>query len=464
MTSTRIKSALILSAWSLVGLSALARADVFGIPGQPGAPGADGYVGAAGQNVSVVATGQEQSFNLRGQNGGNGANGQPGAHATACRQPPAVRADFFGAPGGNGGNGGNGGAGGNGGSITVYYTDLTALKQISIDSTPGVGGAPGYGAPGDDGCRCDVREWTVPVQVCHQVTPPAPAPVHSGAPAPTPTPTTVCNTEQERHVCQDGPHGDNGANFAGGASGQYGSATLIQSLTPLTPTNPNGNAQMGSLPAQMTLTADNWSTSTGAAALFAPNSVIQDTYAYWAGRKTVQTSVVWNASTPQSSCTSQAVMVQVNGSGQVSANIENTSVWAELAVSYANDGSATVSVNKAVPANQAAQLSASLSGNDSGLVDVLNDAAKVSNIVDTQVQAKVLTPGFLGIMTTRFNGQVPANLLSINDSQVIVEVGKLPGISAGDLKKGKKIKVQLTITRSLGGQSANQELDLEQKI
>jgi len=462
MTSTRIKSVLILSAWSLVSLSTLAHADVFGIPGAPGAPGADGYTGADGQNVSVVATGQAQVFSLRGQNGGNGANGQPGQHADACRQPPLVRTDFIGAPGGNGGNGGSGGAGGSGGNITVYYSDINALKQISIDSTPGTGGAPGYGAPGDDGCRCDVREWNVPVQVCHQVTPPAP--VHSGTPAPTPTPTTVCDTVQERHVCEDGRHGDNGANFAGGASGQYGSATLIQSLTPLTPTNPNGGAQMGSLPAQMTLTIDNFATATGAAALFAPGSVIQDTYSYWAGRKTVQTSVVWNASTPQSSCTSQSVDVQVNGSGQVSANIENTSVWAELAVSYASDGSATVSVNKAVPANQAAQLSAALSGSDSGLVDVLSDAAKVSTLVDTQVQAKVLTPGFLGVMTTRFNGVVPANLLSINDSQVIVEVGKLPGIAAGDLKKGKKIKVQLTITRSLGGQSANQELDLEQKI
>jgi hypothetical protein len=504
MKPTPFKSALILSAYTLMSLSTLARADVFGIPGAPGAAGSNGYSGANGQSVSVVASGQPQNFNLRGQDGGNGGNGQPGGHAQECRQPPPVRADFFGAPGGSGGNGGYGGNGGSGGSVTVYYSDIANLKQISVDATPGRGGNAGYGANGDNGCGCERHEWFVPVQVCHQENPPvhhdsfaqadtghgAPAPGHSNppapgpkpapapqpepkpvpqpqpapAPVPPPQPITVCETVPERHVCVDGRSGDNGSNFSGGSAGQYGSATLNQSLTPLTPTNPSASAQVGSLPSQTTLTTDNWASAPGAGALFAPGSQISDTYQYWAGRKTVQTSVVWNASTPQSSCTSQAIGVQVNGAGQVSANIENGTVWAQLSVNYAADGSATVSVDKAVPANEATQLAGSISGSDSGLVEVLNDAAKVSTLVDTQIQAKVSTPGFLGIMTSRFNGVVPANMLSVNDSSIVIDIGKLPGLPSGDIKKGKKVKIELTVTRSLGGQSANQQINIEQKI
>jgi hypothetical protein len=472
MKPTPFKSALILSACTLMSLSTVARADTFGIPGAPGAAGSNGYTGANGQSVSTVASGQAQNFNLRGQDGGNGGNGQPGGQAQECRQPPPVRTDFFGAPGGSGGSGGYGGYGGyggNGGSLTVYYSDIANLKLISVDATPGRGGNAGYGANGDNGCGCERREWFVPVQVCHQETPPpahqaAPAPGHSPAPTPTPQPTTVCDTVQERHVCVDGQAGGNGSNFSGGSAGQYGSATLIQSLTPLTPTNPSASAQVGSLPSQTTLTTDNWASAPGAGALFAPGSQISDTYQYWAGRKTVQTSVVWNASTPQSSCSSQAIAVQVNGAGQVSASIENGTVWAQLSVNYAADGSATVSVDKAVPANEATQLAGSISGSDSGLVEVLNDATKVSTLVDTQIQAKVSTPGFLGVMTSRFNGQVPANLLSINDSSIVIDIGKLPGLPSGDIKKGKKVKIELTVTRSLGGQSANQEIDIEQKI
>jgi hypothetical protein len=454
---------------SLLTLSAHAQADGFGVPGGNGVAGSGGFNGPDGQSLQVTATGQAQTLSMRGQDATNGSNGQGGANAMRCEQPENVRADLFGAPGGNGGDAGPGGSGGNGGTATVYYQDIQNLKLIAIDSSPGRGGIAGVPGYGGSSCECRFHHWQVPVQVCHEVPPPPaaapqPHPGPSASPQPQQPPQTVCTIVQEGHECRDGNPGDTGRAASNGPTGQFGSAVLIDNPGPLTPTQPSANIAVASFPAQVTLTTDTWATSAGAEQLFAPGSAISDTYRYWAGRKFVPVSLVWNARRPQTLFSTQEVQVATDGTGQVTSSLLTDGIWAEINTSYDPSGAVKVSVDKAVLASETTQLSGQIFGFGGGTIAKLTDAASVSDLVVTDVSAKVTSAGLFG--HTRFEGVVPANLVTITASDVTVQIAQLGDIMqnhSGDVAQGKHLKVDLTITRSLGGRSATQQVSIDKQ-
>jgi hypothetical protein len=414
-----------------------------------------------------------------------------------------MNADLFGASGGRGGDAGIGGAGGSGGSLTVYYTDIKSLKLIAVNAAPGFGGRSGIAGLGGAPCGCAQTVWEVPVRVCHEVqapVPPAPAPgpqpaphtgpggnpgngpgnagnnPHPGTPdphpapgpvvaPPPPPPQTVCEIIPQRHFCQNGAAGSNGNSYADGASGSLGTATLIQSAAPLTDTAPNASLQIGSFPQSVVLTLDRWATAQGAAQFFADGSRIADSYRYYAGRVTEPVSFVWNTSRPQANFVSQAILTSVDESGKVAANLANESVFADLSVSYDVNGAATVSVNKVALATEMNQLIAAsdaLQGRDQGLSVQLSDPANVSDFVNTEVYAVVKSDGVFN--HTRFDGNVPANLVLATANGLTIKVGQLAGIPSGDIKSGKKVKITLTITRGLGAKSLSQTIQIDGKI
>lgn len=265
----------------------------------------------------------------------------------------------------------------------------------------------------------------------------------------------------EDHDCHDGLFGQNGNGAPNGNVGQYGSLTLINSPGPLSPTNPSGSLSVGNLPVNATLTIDTWATTQGAGGLLAPGSQIQDSYTYYAGRRSVPVSLVWNASLPQSMFSGQEVNVTTDASGQITAGAASPSMWAELGITYDNSGAATISVNKAVQAAQATQLSAQIYGWGTGTIAQITDAANVNDIVNTSIHAKVISSGIFD--HTRYDADVPANYLVVTPANITVQIGKLPGIPSGDIAQGKDLKIELTIVRSLGGQSASQQINMEQK-
>ena len=461
-------SSALLCTLSLLTLAAHAQADGFGIRGDNGNAGTSGYNGPDGQSLQVTATGQPQSLNMRGQDGTNGSNGQSGENAVRCEQPEGVRVDLWGAPGGNGGDAGAGGNGGDGGTITTYYQDIKNLRSIFVDASPGRGGIAGTAGYGGASCGCRFHHWEVPVNVCHQVTPPPappqPHPGPSASPQPVPPPQIVCQILPEGHDCRDGDPGNMGRSAPNGSSGQFGSAVLINNPGPLSPTQPSASVLVGTFPAQVTLTADIWATAAGAEQLFAPGSAISDTYRYWAGRKSVPVSLVWNARRPQTLFSTQEVQVTTDATGQVTNSLLTNEIWAEINTSYDSSGAAKISVDKAVLASETTQLSGQVYGYGSGTIAKLTDAANVSDLVVTDISAKVTSAGVFG--HTRFEGTVPANLVTITASEVTVQIAQLGDIlqnHAGDVAQGKHLKVDLTITRSLGGRSATQQISIDKQ-
>lgn len=446
-----------------------AQADTFGFNGANGPSGGNGANGSRGQDATILASGQSQILNLAGGNGGDGGSGYDGANASGCYQPGPIRADVWGASGGNGGDAGMGGTGGSGGNLVVYYKDIQTLKNIAVDALPGVGGRSGRAGQAGAPCGCYMSAWQVPIRECHnvQVATPGSGVGHDGHPAPPSPPRveTVCETFLESHVCQSGSYGRNGSSYQNGSSGEFGAITLIPSATPLTAVQPTTNVKFGTFPSSVVLTLDKWSSLNGARNLFAPGSRISDTYQAYAGRMSVPVSFVWNAPRPQSAFASQSIVTFLDRSGKVSASLQNNSVFADLSVSYAANGAATVTVNNALVASDVTKLSGeenSLSGTGQDVAVTLNDAANVSDVVQTQVYAVVKSEGIFS--HTRFEGNVPVNLIEHTASGVVIHIGQLEGIPSGDLKNGKKMKINLTVTRALGDKTANQTFEITGKL
>lgn len=140
----------------------LAAADgfSFGIRGQNGESGRDGISGKDGTEAIIYVRSKPTFQNLKGSDGTDGQVGMPGYDAYQCRQPYRVRSNVKGADGGDGGHGGNGGNGGNGGSATIFYKNISDLKNLTLINHGGIGGIGAKG--GDYGgypCLCQEKSW-----------------------------------------------------------------------------------------------------------------------------------------------------------------------------------------------------------------------------------------------------------------------------------------------------------------
>jgi hypothetical protein len=158
----------------LISFPAIAQ-NTFGQGGEDGNRGRDGRNGRDGQALKIVGDGKPAAYNLTGTIGEDAEDGTAGRSANSCEQPRRTQFSLIGASGGSGGNGGNGGRGGNGGNATIFYADITALRQIEIQNAGGNGGRNGRGALGAKGCECQETSWTI----------------------------TTCNTEIERRSAKD---------------------------------------------------------------------------------------------------------------------------------------------------------------------------------------------------------------------------------------------------------------------
>lgn len=96
------------------------------------------------------------------------------------------------------------------------------------------------------------------------------------------------------------------------------------------------------------------------------------------------------------------------------------------------------------------------------------DLAGQSNLVSTQFRVKLRTSDSGGDrgrppLRTRYDGAVPANLVTRDGNRFVIALGQLP-ISARDLAPGVRIDVKLTATRSFAERSAEQTLEKRGEI
>lgn len=427
-----------------------AQAEDFGRDGRDGSSGQSGRRGRDGQSQTVFANGSPTNLEMSGEDGSDAYDGDEGDDARCGRQPRDVDRNLNAPNGGKGGNGGNGGDGGNGGSLTVYYSNPADLKQILVRAAGGRGGQAGRGSRGGRGCNCQDRSWER--QTC------------KGTPG---SPDYSCTTR--RFSCSDGRDGTDGRDGSYGRDGSLGSLTLIQRSEALPPDNPTAQVAMTALPDRVFALSKNiFQTRNGAGSLLAPGSVIADQYREFVDRVETSFQVVWNAKRSLTDFSGETVTISLEDDKQVKVAFPEE-VWVDGTLSQQGGTSQFVATN-VILKKEATQLKrADFSGSSSNLSFAVIDAAGKSDLISTQFRIKYKTSSsndrFRGDYEyrTRYEGNIPAELVTRNNNRFVVNIGKLP-IESRYLSSGLPVEIELVATRSFAGRSAEQKIEWRGEI
>ncbi|AFZ17422.1 hypothetical protein [Allocoleopsis franciscana] len=427
-----------------------AQASDFGRDGRNGSDGQTGRRGRDGQSQTIFANGSPVNLDLSGEDGLDGDDGREGDDADCGRQPRDVDRNLRAADGGKGGNGGNGGDGGNGGSLTIYYTNPADLKQIFVRATGGRGARGGRRAEGGRGCNCRDRNWEI--QTC------------KGTPG---SPDYSCKTR--KFSCEDGRDGSNGSDGKDGSDGTLGRITLIQRSETLAADNPTVTVGMAQLKDQVfPLSKNIFQTRKGASSVLAPGSVMADQYLEFVERAESSFQVVWNATRPITDFAREQVKVSLEDDKQVKVSFPEE-VWVDGTTSQ-QGGTTQFIASNVILKKEATQLKrADFSGSGTDLNFAVIDAAGKSDLITTQfrIKYKVSESGdrFRDRFDyrTRYEGDIPAELVTRSNNRFVINIGKLP-ISPQYLKSGLPVEIELVATRSFAGRSAEQKIEWRGEI
>jgi hypothetical protein len=94
------------------------------------------------------------------------------------------------------------------------------------------------------------------------------------------------------------------------------------------------------------------------------------------------------------------------------------------------------------------------------------DLAQKSDTIDTQFQLKYRSTdqdSGRERYRTRYEGEIPVELVRRDRNRFILDLGKLP-IDSRFLQSGISVDIELTVTRSFGGKSAQQEINWQGSI
>jgi hypothetical protein len=407
-----------------------------GIDGSNGSSGANGETGRSGRDATVEATEQPVEIDISGASGGPGSSGENGERAN-CDNHNRPDTNVEAADGGDGGNGGNGGSGGNGGNVTVYYQNRDYLRNVYVNAAGGDGGQGGYSGNGSQGCNCSEYNWSV-----------------------TTCPDGNCTTNN--FSCTDGEDGDDGSHGSRGASGQTGKARLVdQSIAQgdrLQADNPKVESAIASLSTTpISLSRNLWEIRTGAQSLFANDSVIDDEYEAYTGRVEKQVQFVWEATRPQSAASGE-IEIALNEQGEFQVT-SLSDLWINGELSEAED-LLTYRIKSTLLESEAAQLSLGRrDGQGQQLKLNVIDNAGTSDLVETSfhVRYQVSEGERDSRFTTRYEAEIPRELISQNYNLFTLALGQLP-IDSKYVQAGTQAKIEITVTRTYAGNTATKVL------
>jgi hypothetical protein len=417
---------------------------LFGSTGPDGQSGSDGLDGRTPSERQVTASGAPVSIDARGGNASNGTEGRDGYEASNCfaNQP---NNNLQGANGGSGGPAGRGGDAGSGGRTSIYYTGEAQLKQIFIDASPGVPGLAGrYGGRGNRGCGCSYGSWQTRDYRGVQY--------NNGLICQEPFITT--------HYCRPGQNGNDAGSARDGQAGRFGRVTLIKSSQHLPANVLAQSVDLASAPTSaVTLQKNIFSQASGAHALLAPNSQVDDSYTRFVTTRLLPIRLIWKARKAITEFAHIPITYELNEDA-TGADF-STAAWT-TGSAVVESGVQIFTIDQAVRAEDAARLTATVTGNGLETKLVFTDAADVSDLVSTQVTAAKLESK--GVFShVRFEGPIPSDKIIRSGNTLSINIGRLwsAGDVSNDLKPGKEINAFLTIQRTMGVHST--ELPIEMR-
>ncbi|RMG08858.1 MAG: hypothetical protein D6728_13655 [Cyanobacteria bacterium J055] len=306
------------------------------------------------------------------------------------------------------------------------------MQAISVRSPGGRGGLGGRGGRGGEGCRCDRRPW---------------------------------ERNDRRYHCNDGSYGSDGADGRDGDDGSLGRLWIVNSTEELPPEVPTLTVPLADLRDRtFDLSRHIWETKLGATALLASGSIIDDEYNEFVKRLEGSFQLAWQADRPLTDFTGDAT-IEMQNDGRIEIEFPED-VWVEGRTQQDTDRT-LFTVENAIAKREATQLQvAEFSGNGTDLQLALVDLAQKSDLIDTKVQIEYRSTdrdSGRERYRTRYEGEIPAELLHRNYNRFVMDLGKLP-IDSRFLQPGISVEIELTLTRSFGGRSAQQEINWQGEI
>jgi hypothetical protein len=291
---------------AFVATTVYAQSQFFGVPGRSGADGRYGRNGLNGQEQVIRVGNQAIAYDLSGGEGDDAENGALGENASQCQQPEESEFNLIGAQGGNGGNGGNGGSGGTGGKATIYFDELSQLRNVSLKNSGGRPRRGGLGAQAGSGCTCQQPSWTVSYCVWERQSQPLKEPNQAWKAERQRTSRCTGNylidkigdiagfTNEDQNyryrwryvgldreslfTCVSGAQGQNGRNGSDGLTGAHGRVWLVQGNS--IPTEKLNHTEKASTLSgkNIQFVKNNWLEKSGLGQLLAPGSNVHDNY------------------------------------------------------------------------------------------------------------------------------------------------------------------------------------------
>jgi hypothetical protein len=424
----------------------------FGKVGRDGKTGRNGEPGRNSDNLTIFADGSPLTVNLVGQTGNNGEDGEIGQAADCPELPANQNRNLKGADGGNGGNGGDGGVGGDGGALTIYATDISFLRQVTVNASGGAGGQPGRGGVGGEGCQCGQNYWSN--QICR------------GRPGDR---DYNCTTQEFR--CQNGLIGRNGSAGRVGQNGRKGKLTLIKLDRPLTPDQPSVSVPLQELKDRGAILSRNkWQTQKDAASLFAPSSVIEDEYLVLEERIEKSFLLIWNAPQAFDDFAKRRITLNLDEQNNIQPALSDE-IWLQSSTQQKGNVTELIVYNAILAEDVTRLKSEGISGSGGSLELFIQDNASQSSLVATEFKIKYRVSRFgsefttpaTGNYVTRYEGDVPSELVTFDGNRFTIAVGQLP-IPPESLKAGVSIEIELTALRSFANYSKQQRLTIQEVI
>lgn len=428
-----------------------------GMDGRSGLSGRNGSSGYSPASQTIFATGAPVKLDLRAGDGGDATSGTDGEDASCGFFNPSydrLNYNVQQPKGGSGGSAGRAGDGGNGGNTTIHFTNIAHLKNIYIDATPGVGGYGARAGRGGRGCGCSYYSWeTESTKTVTRVSTDGLQKLSCIEPVRT------------THYCRAGEDGSDAYDSSSGSNGRIGSVTLINSAQPL----PESVTMLTldivqAAQGPVNLVKNIFESRSGAQALLAPGSVVSNTYSAYVRTAVLPVQVIWKARTPISAFAGSKVVYMLDSEGK-SASINPLSSWIEGRTSLVN-GTQIFTVERALLEKDVARLSSVISGNGKNTSLIINDEAGVTDLIDrTEITIEAQSKGTFS--HDRFKGTVPAHLIQLQNNKYTISLHDLWLVdnsqkqTDGDLKKGKLVKIKVSVKRIVGNRSVTYDVNFD---
>jgi methionine-rich copper-binding protein CopC len=254
-----------------------------------------------------------------------------------------------------------------------------------------------------------------------------------------------------------------------GKDGRRGHLTLINLDKPLEPDKSAVTVSMATLKNKGYLLSKNiWETKKNAAALFAPASIINDQYLALVERLEHSFLLIWNAPQSFSNFAHQQVTLQYINNKGIVINIPDD-IWIE-ATTQQHKKITQFIVHNSIKKSDATRLKVQeISGKEKKLQLILVDKADKSSLVSTKfniIYSVTYSDPWLKPVSdysTKYRGEIPSNLVTLNGSKFTINVGELP-IDSKYLQSGLGVKIKLIINRNFAGYADEQVIIFKDTI